>query len=136
MKTIFKLLLSLILVISIVGCNNKKPSKTITNFGEISVVTPAEFKEKSINQIIVDIRTPQEFLGGHIEGAVNINLFDNTFLTQISEFDKSKPIFLYCRSGNRTHSASKKIAELGFEKIYDLQGGIKNWAKSNYQIIK
>ena len=136
MKIIFKLLLTLVLVTSIVGCNNKKPSKTITNFGEISVITPAEFKEKSKNQIVVDIRTPREFLGGHIEGAVNINLFDTTFLTQVSEFDKSKPIFLYCRSGNRTNSATKKIANLGFEKIYDLQGGIQNWAKNNYQIVK
>lgn len=136
MKIIFKLLLTLVLVTSIVGCNNRKPSKTITNSGEINVVTPAEFKEKSTNQTIIDIRTPQEFVGGHIEGAVNINLFDKNFLTQISEFDKSKPIFLYCRSGNRTYSASKKVSELGFEKVYDLQGGIQNWARSNYQIIK
>ena len=89
-----------------------------------------------MNQTIVDIRTPEEFAEGHIEGAVNINLFDNHFLDQISQFDKSKPIFLYCRSGNRTSSASKKIADLGFEQVYDLQGGILNWQRNNQQIAK
>lgn len=136
MKTILKLSLILFFTISIVACNNKQPSKTTTQFGEINVIPPTEFKEKSLNQTIVDIRTPEEFAEGHIEGAVNINLFDNHFLDQISQFDKSKPIFLYCRSGNRTSSASKKIADLGFEQVYDLQGGILNWQRNNQQIAK
>ena len=136
MKTILKLSLILFFTISIVACNNKQPSKTTTQFGEINVIPPAEFKEKSLNQTIVDIRTPEEFAEGHIEGAVNINLFDKDFLDQISQFDKSKPIFLYCRSGNRTSSASKKIADLGFEQVYDLQGGILNWQRNNQQIAK
>ena len=136
MKTILKLSLILFFTISIVACNNKQPSKTTTQFGEINVIPPAEFKDKSLNQTIVDIRTPEEFAEGHIEGAVNINLFDNHFLDQISQFDKSKPIFLYCRSGNRTSSASKKIADLGFEQVYDLQGGILNWQRNNQQIAK
>ena len=136
MKTILKLSLILFFTISIVACNNKQPSKTTTQFGEINVIPPAEFKEKSLNQTIVDIRTPEEFAEGHIEGAVNINLFDKDFLDQISQFDKSKPIFLYCRSGNRTSSATKKIADLGFEQVYDLQGGILNWQRNNQQIAK
>ena len=75
---------------------------------------PIEFNEKSVNQVIIDIRTPQEFSQGHIEGAININYFDSSFLNQIGQYDKSKPVFLYCRSGNRTSSAAAKIAKLGF----------------------
>jgi len=136
MKIILKFTLLLLVTISVYGCNDKKPSKTTTQFGEINVVPPAEFKEKSLNQTIIDIRTPEEFSEGHIEGAININFFDKAFLDQMSQFDKSKPVFLYCRSGNRTSSASKKIANLGFEQVYDLQGGILNWQKNNQQITK
>lgn len=136
MNTFLKSTLIVFLAISIFGCNNPKPSKTVTEFGEISIITPADFKEKSQNQTIIDIRTPKEFESGHIEGAININLFDKTFLDQISKLDKKQPVFMYCRSGSRSRSASKKVSNLGFEKVYDLQGGIIFWARNNYQIIK
>jgi len=136
MKRILKGVLFIFLTILIIGCNNSKPSKTITEYGELSVITPVEFKENSKNETIIDIRTPEEFANGHIEGAININLFDKTFLDQISKLDKTKPIYMYCRSGSRSRSASKKVSNLGFEKVYDLQGGIIYWARNNYQIIK
>ena len=136
MKTVFKFTLLMFVVVAAFGCNNKKPSKTATQFGEINVITPTDFKEKSVGQIIVDVRTPQEFAEGHIEGAVNINFFDKTFLEQISKFDKNEPIFLYCKSGGRSNSASKKVADKGFVEVYDLQGGVVNWVKNNQEIIK
>ena len=118
-----------------VGCNSKPPLNEQEK-SAIHVVKPTEFKEKSKNQVIIDIRTPQEFSQGHIEGAINLNYFDHSFTHQIGKYDKSKPIFLYCRSGNRTSSAAAKIAKLGFEEVYDLQGGIMSWSKENLQIIK
>ena len=102
----------------------------------INQVSAAEFKEKSENQTIIDIRTPQEYGQGYIEGAININYFDRSFLDQVSEFDKNKPIFIYCRSGNRTSSASKKLLKLGFTEVYDLQGGIISWARDKNEIVK
>jgi phage shock protein E len=54
----------------------------------------------------------------------------------MGKYDKSKPVFLYCRSGNRTSSAAAKVAKLGFGEIYDLQGGIMSWSRDNLQIIK
>ena len=117
------------------SCNTKPPLNEQEK-SAIHVVKPTEFKEKSKNQVIIDIRTPQEFSQGHIEGAINMNYFDHSFMEQIGKYDKSKPIFLYCRSGNRTSSAAAKIAKLGFEEVYDLQGGIMSWSKENLQIIK
>lgn len=136
MKLYYKQLLIIFIAIFLVSCNNKQPSKTITATGEINVVTPLDFKEKSENQLIIDVRTPDEFAQGHIKGAVNINLFDRNFTEQFNNFDKSEPIFIYCRSGNRTSKASKQLAKLGFENIYDLQGGIINWARNNQPIEK
>lgn len=117
------------------GCNSRPPLNEQEK-SAIHVVKPTEFKEKSINQVIIDIRTPQEFSQGHIEGAININYYDQSFMEQIGKYDKSKPIFLYCRSGNRTSSAAAKIAKVGFEEVYDLQGGIMSWSRENLEIIK
>ena len=107
MKTGYKFIFLVFGIITTFGCNNKQPSKTATQFGEINVISPADFKVKSQDHTVIDIRTPKEFAEGHIEGAVNINYFDKTFLEKISKFDKEEPLFLYCRSGNRTSSASK-----------------------------
>jgi rhodanese-related sulfurtransferase len=136
MKLFYKVSMLVLITIFLVSCNNKQPSKTITKSGEINVVTPAEFQEKSQNQLIVDVRTPGEFAQGHLEGAININLFDKNFTEQFADFNKSEPVFLYCRSGNRTSTASQKLSAIGFQKIYDLHGGIINWSKNNQPIIK
>ncbi len=130
--------LGLIILISILNihCSNNKQSKVQKDFGGISVISPQDFKLKYVNHTIIDIRTPREYGSGHIEGAININLFDKDFLNQLSKYDKEQPIFIYCRSGNRTSTASKKMANFGFKQIYDLQGGIKNWTRANNKIVK
>ena len=135
MKIFLKI--GLIIFISVLNLNcNTEPKKTESQTGKVYVVSPAEFKEKSQNQTIVDIRTPKEYQQGHLKNAVNINLFDKTFLEEIGKLDKSKPVFIYCRSGNRTSSASKKMLKLGFQEVYDLKGGISNWVKSKNKIEK
>ena len=132
MKTTVKLMLFVLVTVLGISCNTKSQSQS----DAIKVLTPTEFKEKLANQTIIDIRTPQEYSQGHIEGAVNINYYDSNFIDQIAKYDKNQPIFIYCRSGNRTSPASKKIADFGFKQIYDLEGGILSWVKNNNEVIK
>lgn len=132
MKTTLKLTILLFVAVLGISCNTKSHSQT----DSISVISPTEFKEKSANNKIIDVRTPQEFSEGHIEGAVNINFFDDTFLEQISKYKKDEPVFIYCKSGNRSGQASKKISDLGFKQIFDLEGGILSWVKNNNEVIK
>ena len=134
MKTTLKL--SLLIFILTLSCNNKSNSKTDNQLGEIKRISALEFKEKSKNNTIIDIRTPREYTQGYIEGAININYYDKTFLEQIAKLDKNKPIYIYCRSGNRTSSAAKKLRKLGFLEVNDLQGGIMSWARNQYKIVK
>jgi phage shock protein E len=134
MKTTLKL--SLLIFILTLSCNNKSNSKTDNQLGEIKRISALEFKEKSKNNTIIDIRTPREYTQGYIEGAININYYDKTFLEQIAKLDKNKPIYIYCRSGNRTSSAAKKLKKFGFLEVNDLQGGIMSWARNQYKIVK
>ncbi|SDX78256.1 Rhodanese-related sulfurtransferase [Lutibacter oricola] len=136
MKKYLKLPFIVLVTFIAFSCNNSKPSKTVTQNGEINRVTPQDFNSKLDDNILIDIRTPREFEQGHLEGAVNVNYFDKAFLTQMAKYDKSKAIFIYCRSGSRTSSASKKLANAGFTLIYDLHGGISNWHKNKFKIVK
>jgi thioredoxin len=62
-----------------------------------------------------------------IDNAINIDWNGDNFDGKIGNFDKSKPIFVYCMSGGRSKKAAEKLGELGFTKIYELQGGIMKW---------
>ena len=93
----------------------------------IKVLEVKEFKEEitKTNVQLIDVRTVQEYDSGHIKNAVNVDFFQrNKFVTFFKTLDKSKPIYLYCRSGSRSRSASKILEDLGFKEIYDLKGGI------------
>lgn len=80
--------------------------------------------------ILIDVRTPEEFSEGAIKGAKNINFKADNFLKQFSKIDKNQPVYIYCRSGNRSGQAAKMLSEAGFQKIYDLKGGFLAWEKS------
>ncbi len=75
--------------------------------------------------LLVDVRSPGEFAGGHIDGAINIPL--NTLGSRMGELGASdKAIVLYCRSGARSRSAMGNITGKGFTQVYDL-GPIGAW---------
>ena len=77
---------------------------------------------------LIDVRTPMEFSQGNISGSVNIDFKnEQEFLNYFNELDKTEPVFLYCRSGNRSRKSTDKLINLGFSKIYDLEGGFIEW---------
>ena len=78
---------------------------------------------------ILDVRTPEEFEEGHIQGAQNINVKDDTFIIAIQKLSPSDTLLVYCRSGRRSLYAAQVMVSLGFQKIYDLEGGFLNWKK-------
>ncbi len=77
----------------------------------------------------VDVRTPKEYTEGHIKGAENIDFLAEGFLEKMEKFDKEIPVYIYCRSGNRSAKAAAQLYEIGFKNIIDLQGGYKDWKK-------
>jgi len=85
---------------------------------------------------LVDVRTPNEYKSGHITNAININYYDQDFSAQISKLNKSKPIYVYCRSGVRSKYSSQILKKLGFKKIYNLKGGILNWNANKLPLKK
>lgn len=94
------------------------------------VLPLADYKKAVINKDVqlVDVRTAAEFRNGHLAKAKNIDFYDKKgFAKAFEEFDMSKPIYIYCRSGFRSKKAASRLLQMGFTKIYDLKGGLNNW---------
>lgn len=110
------------------GATSEVKSVQQDNGGTASVVQADEFEKLAAdsNAVIIDVRTPDEYSSGHIEGAINMNVYDN-FKQKIGELDTGKTYLLYCRSGSRSHSAMQIMKASGFKSLYDLQGGIGSW---------
>ena len=85
----------------------------------LTACAPAEPIEVSTDTVVIDVRTPEEYAGGHLDGAVNVNLQSGSFEQDILEFPLEGDYVLYCRSGNRSAQAAAIMADLGFTNVQD-----------------
>ena len=93
-------------------------------------VTVKEFSEKlaeNPDAVLIDVRTPGEYADGHLQNAVNIDWKGNDFDTQVSNLDKSKPVYLYCLSGGRSTAAANFLKDEGFSEVIEMDGGMMKW---------
>ena len=86
--------------------------------------------------VILDVRTPEEYSEGHIEGSINIDYYADDFENSLDELDKEKTYLVYCRSGRRSASARDIMSELGFKNIYNMSGGILDWQSADYPVVR
>ena len=85
---------------------------------------------------LVDVRTPEEFAEGHLTGSVNIDWYDEAFLSKAEQaLDKSKAVAVYCRSGKRSAAAAAALTKAGFT-TYNLKGGFLAWNEAGNLVVK
>lgn len=102
--------------------------------GASDQLAPADFKERrSAADVVIDVRTPGEYAGGHLSGALNMNVAGPEFRRRVSGLDRNKTYYLYCRSGSRSGSAAQVMRGMGFEKVYNI-GGIDRLAAAGVEI--
>src|SRR6187402_762740 len=83
---------------------------------------------KKNNTYVLDVRTPEEYKSGFIGNAVNYNVMDSVaFINTILSLDKNKKYLLYCKSGRRSGKALVMMKNMGFRKVYHLNGGVTEW---------
>ncbi|MBG88551.1 MAG: hypothetical protein CMO80_16850 [Verrucomicrobiales bacterium] len=91
-------------------------------------------KEKKL--IVLDVRTPREYKGGHIKGAKLIDFYADDFVAKIGKLDKDKEYLVTCAGGVRSAKACKMMAKLGFKKLYDLAPGMRGWVSEGKPVTK
>lgn len=115
------------------------PAITYTSCAQdkkVELINAVDLNKVNKGITLIDVRTPEEYKEGHIKNAVNINIYDDDFITKTVAFDKSKPIYVYCKKGGRSAKAAQKLKEAGFQKIYDLDGGISQWLENDLKVVK
>jgi rhodanese-related sulfurtransferase len=84
---------------------------------------------------IIDVRTPAEYDSGHLAGAVNIDVEAADFATKVADLDPTVTYAVYCRSGNRSQTASLLMAQAGIADINELEGGINAWIAAGNPVV-
>ena len=86
-------------------------------------------KFKNGKAYLIDVRTPEEYSSGHLKYSQNIDYKSTDFQNQIIKLNKEKPVYLYCRSGNRSGKAAEILKIQGFKKYYNI-GGFEDLKKA------
>lgn len=128
----FSRLLGLVLVAGLVAaaCSSDASDEAIDTTGIRLIDAAAAANMQSSppeDLVILDVRTPEEFGEGHLEGATMIDFYREDFAAQLEQLDPEVPYLLYCRSGNRSGQTADIMRELGFSDVSDVDGGIIAW---------
>lgn len=125
MKKVIALIGSILLL---AGCSS---SSSAVDLG----VNEFSAKVAEAGVITLDVRTPGEFMGGYIDGAKNIDFQSGNFENEIAALDKNATYAVYCRSGNRSGQAVKVMHDAGFHNVYNLNGGVIDWANAGLPLV-
>jgi phage shock protein E len=101
-------------------------------------VRPEEFdqlRQKGTN-VVLDVRTKKEYQEGHIPGSILIDYNSPDFDKEIARLDKNKTYLVHCAAGGRSSNACKKMSKMDFKNLYNLEGGMRAWAKEGKPVEK
>ena len=132
------ILLSVMIMAIFSGCvsDTKPPGKT--QYTDISVQQGKEMIDRG-EVFILDVRTQEEYASGHLKGSTLLAVQDipkQELVEKLKEIPKDRKILVYCKSGRRSAQASGILAENGFARIYNMQGGITEWMNAGYEVEK
>lgn len=121
------LALFLLLLLTLAGCSSKEVKAETASYQQITAEEAKSMMEVQPDAVILDVREQDEYDAGHIPSAVLLpvgTINEETAASAIPE--KDTVVLVYCRSGNRSKTASQALADLGYTQIYEF-GGIKDW---------
>ncbi len=125
------------IVILVATSANPSAAVSMDGRGVSGVIAPAQyvsqFQDTSAPHLLVDVRTPEEYAGGHLANAVNIPL--DQLGARLGEVPTDMPVVLYCRSGNRSAQAAGILNGAGYTQVLDL-GGIIDWQAAGYSVVR
>jgi len=139
------LVLSVSLIIGVILTGGCVSTETVPPNQETQIIeniTPPEAfaliqdNHNNPDFVILDVRTPEEFADGHIENAINLDYYSETFQDELDKLDKKKTYLIYCRSGKRSSNALNIAGELEFREAYNMLGGIIEWKAEGLPFTK
>jgi rhodanese-related sulfurtransferase len=110
---------------------------TACSSADATDLSAVEFQGKTLESGVVtlDVRTPGEFIEGHISGAINIDVEGMNFATEIEKLDKEATYAVYCRSGRRSAIAVQTMKDAGFKNLFNMNAGTEEWSAAGLPLV-
>jgi len=135
MVRLFIYMSALFLFASSCSSDGKSSQTADTDTEYTRTIPPADFLKAYHAQpgaVMIDVRTPKEYVSGKmVPEAINVDYHADNFLEKILMTERDDPVYIYCFSGGRSSKAAYKMRQLGFDRIYECQGGYQRWEKEN-----
>ena len=117
------------LALALTACGGDDTSGTVPEVANTSQAAAVE-SAKAEGAAVIDVRTPEEYAEGHVEGATNIDVQASDFDDRIAELDRDTTYVVYCRSGNRSADAAERMREAGLTVVDG--GSLEDMAAAGY----
>lgn len=117
MRPVLALAVGMMVALTACSAPGAAPAASETQAAATATAATSGTDTADVARTIIDVRTPEEFAQGHLEGAINIDLNSADFKSQIEALDKNGTYTLYCRSGNRSGQALTIMSEAGFANL-------------------
>ena len=115
----------LFLILGTASCNSGNSNSA---FAQLEARKFQEtWENEKTTSVLIDVRTMEEYNGGHIESAKNIDFNGSNFESEIAKIDKEKTVFVYCLSGGRSSAAVSFLEKKGYKNVIELVGGMMAW---------
>lgn len=127
-------LLALLITVLISACNDSDSVYRNINVQEAAILIDS--KNNHTDFVILDVRTPEEFDQGHLQNAILLDYYTQSFLDELNQLEKHKIYLVYCHSGKRSRKTLNLMKNLGFTEVYNMSGGILQWNKAELPTIR
>jgi len=137
MNHLIRVLLSAVLIAVIPSCSSQ--STTENPIKNVDVDTARDLVAQDETVIVLDVRTPKEYVIGHIEGSLNINIAEADFSARVSKLDRDKTYIVHCSANVENGRSAKSLeimSSLGFHKLLNMEGGIAAWEQSGHPLVR
>jgi len=137
MNHLIRVLISAVLIAVVASCGLQ--STTDIPINNVDVNTARDLVTQNKTVIVLDVRTPEEYAIGHIEGALNINIAEADFSKRVSKLDRDKTYIIHCSANVKNGRSAKSLeimSSFGFDKLLNMEGGIIAWEQSGYPLVR
>ncbi len=139
MNHLIRVLISSVLIAIVASCGSQNTTEIPINNVDVDTARDLVTQNQDETVIVLDVRTPEEYAMGHIEGALNINIAEADFSEKVSKLDRDKTYIVHCAmnvKNGRTAQSLEIMSSFGFNKLLNMKGGIVAWEQSGHPLVR
>ncbi len=139
MNHLIRVLISSVLIAIVASCGSQSTTEIPINNVDVDTARDLVTQNQNETVIVLDVRTPEEYAIGHIEGALNISIADEDFSERVSKLDRDNTYIVHCSANvvnGRTAKSLEIMSGFGFNKLLNMEGGVVAWEQGGHPLVR